>query len=132
MFNQMTLCRLISSSLTSVLVLNCLTLSVQAQKGRPIIINADQPNVWTLEQAHYLLEQMHRRNLDLKAKSLEDLDPNAINGLRFDVLRLLVEAGASYNEASGFTNKLLKQNKEFDSQRRTQLISDRDKLRNGS
>ena len=132
MSNKKIIRRLISPSLTLLLFLNGLTLSVQAQKGRPVIINADQPNVWTLEQAHYLLEQMHRRNLDLKAKSLEDLDPNAINGLRFDVLRLLIEAGASYNQASGFTNELLKRNKESDSQRRSQLISDRAKLRSES
>jgi nucleoside 2-deoxyribosyltransferase len=33
------------------------------ERNRAIIVNADQPNVWTLEQAHYLLAQMHRRNL---------------------------------------------------------------------
>jgi hypothetical protein len=34
------------------------------------------------EQAHYLLAQMRRRNLDLRANTLEDLDPNEIAGLR--------------------------------------------------
>jgi hypothetical protein len=62
---------------------------VQAQR-RVIIVNADQPNVWTLEQAHYLLAQMHRRTLDLKAISLEELDPNEIAGLRFDVMRITI------------------------------------------
>src|SRR5262245_53239127 len=61
------------------------------QQKRVIIVNAEQPNVWTLEQAHYLLAQMHRRNLDLRAKKLEDLDANEINGLRFDILRQLIE-----------------------------------------
>lgn len=69
--------------------------TVRAQ-DRAVIINADQPNVWTLEQAHYLLAQMHRRNLDLRAKSLEELDPNAIAGLRFDVMRTLVELGVAF------------------------------------
>src|SRR5437867_1817876 len=72
MFNKKIIRRLISPSLTLLLFVNGLALFAQAQKGRPVIINADQPNVWTLEQAHYLLEQMHRRNLDLKAKSLEE------------------------------------------------------------
>ncbi len=40
-------------------------------QNRVIVINADQPNVWTLEQAHYLLAQMHRRNLDLRTKNLK-------------------------------------------------------------
>ena len=72
--------------------------TVHAQR-RVIIVNADQPNLWTMEQAHYLLAQMHRRNLDLKAKSLAELDPNEIAGLRFDVMRMLVEFGATFNQA---------------------------------
>src|ERR1044072_3023367 len=84
--------------------------SVQAQERRVIIVSAEQPNVWTLEQAHYLLAQMHRRNLDLKAKSLEDLDANEINGLRFEVLRMLTEFGVKFDQAELATNNLLLQN----------------------
>src|SRR5215211_2619100 len=79
----------------------------EGQNNRVITINADQPNVWTLEQAHYLLAQMHRRNLDLKAKNLEDLDPNEINGLRFDVLRTLIELGFKFDQADLASNRLL-------------------------
>lgn len=124
---------IIASILQIVIATNGLVLAFGASspvmaQHRRIVINADQPNVWTMEQAHYLLAQMHRRDLDLRARKLEDLDANAINGLRFDLLRMLIEAGVSFNEASGFTNKLLKQNKQFDAERRTQLIADRDKL----
>src|SRR5918911_4946202 len=77
-----------------------MTPTALAQPRRVIVVNADQPNVWTLEQAHYLLAQMHRRNLDLKAKSLADLDPNEINGLRFEVLRTLIELGVKFDEAN--------------------------------
>jgi len=131
MSGRITFRRLLSPSLSFVLFLNCLTLSVQAQK-RVIIINADQPNVWTLEQAHYLLAQMHRRNLDLKAKSLDDLDPNEIAGLRFDVMRMLIEFGATFNQADLATNKLVSRNQEFDAQRREELIAERDRLRKES
>jgi hypothetical protein len=104
---------------------------VQAQ-DRVIIVNAEQPNVWTLEQAHYLLAQMHRRNLDLKAKSLEDLDPNEINGLRFEVMKMLIEFGATFNQADLASNKLLSRNQEFNTERREELISERDRLRKES
>lgn len=131
----MKILKAISSSLSSILsialLLSGLAFPSQAQ-NRVIVINADQPNVWTLEQAHYLLAQMHRRNLDLRAKKLEALDPNAINGLRFDVLRMLVEAGVSYSEASGFTNKLVKENKELSAKRRPELVIERDQLRKES
>src|SRR5688572_25541528 len=80
--------------------------TVEAQR-RVIVVSAEQPNLWTLEQAHYLLAQMHRRNLDLKAKSLGDLDPNEISGLRFDVMRMMIEFGATFNQADLATNRLL-------------------------
>jgi len=104
---------------------------VSAQR-RIIVVNADQPNLWTLEQAHYLLAQMHRRNLDLKAKTLEDLDPNEIAGLRFDVMRMLVEFGATFNQADLASNRLLSANQSFNSERRQQLLTERDGLRRES
>jgi hypothetical protein len=113
------------------LLLTGLAMPSQAQ-DRVIIINADQPNVWTLEQAHYLLAQMHRRNLDLKAKSLEELDPNEIAGLRFDVMRMLVEFGATFNQADLASNRMFSRNQEFNSGRRDELTAERDQLRKES
>jgi hypothetical protein len=128
--------KLIGRVVITIFVLNCFLgfspAITRAQSRRAIVINADQPNVWTLEQAHYLLAQMHRRDLDLKTKALEDLDPNAINGLRFEVLRTLMELGASFNQANAVTNKLLARNKAFDAERRPQLIAERKKLRDES
>jgi hypothetical protein len=101
-------------------------------QDRPIIINADQPNVWTLEQAHYLLAQMHRRNLDLRAKNLDELDPNEIAGLRFDVLRTLVELGVAFDDANRVSNRMLSSNKNFNAGRRQELIARRQQLRDES
>ena len=115
--------------LSSALVVPC---KAQNTLDRVIIVNADQPNIWTLEQAHYLLAQMHRRNLDLRAKSLEDLDPNEINGLRFDVMRMLIEFGATFNQADQFSNRLFRQDQEFNSQQRANLTTERDRLRKES
>jgi hypothetical protein len=104
----------------------------QNRHPRPIMITADQPNVWTLEQAHYLLAQMHRRNLDLRAKGLEALDANEINGLRFDIFKSLLEVGATFNQADLVTNQLLAGNKKFNTERRQSLLGERDKLRQES
>ena len=117
------------------LLSNCLPVRALAQglvQNRVIIVNADQPNIWTLEQAHYLLAQMHRRNLDLKAKSLEDLDPNEIAGLRFEVLKTLIEFGATFNQADVVSNRLFSENQEFNSQRRRELTAEGDRLRRES
>lgn len=105
-------------------------LTISAQ--RPIVITADQPNVWTLEQAHYLLAQMHRRNLDLKAKALEDLDANAINGVNIDMVKTLLEASASFDEAKGINNRQLKDQKEFNAERRQLLLRRRSDLEDQS
>ena len=101
-------------------------------QSRSISITADQPNVWTLEQAHYLLAQMHRRNLDLRAKNLEDLDPNAINGLRFDVLKTLLEIGVAYDDATRLSNRLVAQNQTYNAERRRALQMRNDALREES
>jgi hypothetical protein len=100
---------------------------VHAQR-RAIVINAEQPNIWTLEQAHYLLAQMHRRNLDLKAEGLGKLDPNEINGLNLEVLRTLIEFGAVYDDAARFNNSLLAPRKRADADRSLRLQRRRDEL----
>jgi hypothetical protein len=103
-----------------------------AQQRRVIVVKAEQPNVWTLEQAHYLLAQMHRRDLDLKAKRLDALDANEIAGLRFDIMRMLTEFGATFNQADLAANRLLSANQTFNSERRQQLLGERDRLRDES
>lgn len=95
---------------------------------RVIVVNAEQPNVWTLEQAHYLLAQMHRRNLDLKATGPGALDPNEINGLDFEVMRTLLEFGATFNGADRFNNRLLTRDRSFNAERAIRLQRRRDQL----
>lgn len=115
--------------LSNVAVLVFLPAQVQAQTV-PIVITADQPNVWTLEQAHYLLAQMHRRNLDLKAKGLTDLDANAINGVNIDILKTLLEVGVEFSQEDLFNNKQAKSNIGFNNTRRQALIKQNDENRN--
>jgi ribosomal protein S8 len=99
---------------------------------QPIIITSDQPNIWTLEQAHYLLAQMHRRNLDLKATNLTNLDANEINGINIDVLKTMLEVSASFDEKTGFENGLAKKDKTFNSEQRQKLIERRNRLNDES
>jgi DNA-directed RNA polymerase subunit F len=130
---------LLSRLLIFALVLNgfaglmpALTPASAQQKNRVIVVNADQPNVWTLEQAHYLLAQMHRRNLDLKATGLGDLDPNEINGLRFDVLRQLIDLGVKFDQAERETNRLISDSQDFNAERRQAQLNRRDALQDES
>lgn len=129
--------RLLGGFLVGILIINGLvgigptSQDVKAQ-DKVIIVKAEQPNVWTLEQAHYLLAQMHRRNLDLKAKSLEDLDANEINGLHFELMRTLIELGVKFDQGDLATNRLLSRQQDFNAERRQTLLARRDKLQEES
>lgn len=99
-----------------------------SQQPRPVVISFGQPNIWSLEQAHYLLARMHRENLDLQTATLGDLDPNATNASRIDILKTLLEAGVKYDEAVALNNQLLKSDKVFNSGRRQELLTNRSTL----
>ena len=95
---------------------------------RPIVITFGQPNIWSLEQAHYLLSRMHRQNLDLQTAPLGTLDPNATNAQRIDILKTLLQAGVKFDQAMAVNNELLRRDKEFNTDRRQQLLNNRSTL----
>jgi hypothetical protein len=103
--------------------------SAQNRKRKPVVVSFGQPNIWSLEQAHYLLARMHMTNLDLRARELgdNDLDPNAVNGTRINIFKQLLEAGVTFNQGVGFQNDLITRNAQFNSNRRLELIADRDR-----
>src|SRR5215204_4400895 len=90
-------------------VLFPLSAPAQDRKRKPVVVSFGQPNIWSLEQAHYLLARMHMANLDLQAKTLSDgdLDPNATHGTRIQILKQLLEVGASFDQGVGFQNERL-------------------------
>jgi hypothetical protein len=122
----------ISLILAGALLLPAFAIPVSAQTPRPIVITFGQPNIWSLEQAHYLLTRMHRQNLDLQTARLGDLDPNATNASRIDILKTLLQAGVSFDEAVGLNNQLLRSDRTFNSQRRQQLLNQRTSLQSES
>src|SRR5882724_6656792 len=100
MKTQIALRQLMSVLMSGIMGLGGLCYGVQGQgRGKPVIITFGQPNIWSLEQAHYLLARMHERSLDLASRtpSDADLDPNATNGSRLSTLKTLLEAGVSFD-----------------------------------
>ena len=96
-----------SLALVVILLLSGLRFPVYAQ--RPIIITIGQPNIWSLEQAHYLLSRMRAENLQLSNRrpTQDDLDPNAANGIRIQTLKMLLDISAALDMPLGRTNKLI-------------------------
>ncbi|HEX5966168.1 MAG TPA: hypothetical protein VFY51_09550, partial [Pyrinomonadaceae bacterium] len=95
---------------------------------KPIVVSFGQPNIWSLEQAHYLLARMHMTNLELQAKALADtdLDPNIIHGTRIQILKQLLEITGQYDQGVGFQNRRIVENARFNDSRRRELITRRD------
>jgi hypothetical protein len=117
----------ISFLLITAILISSLPTPVFAQE-KPVVISIGQPNIWSLEQAHYLLARMHRQNLDLQTKSLGDLDPNEVNSQSISIVRQLISAGFKFDEAVRVNNELLKSDKTFNSGRRQELLTQRSTL----
>lgn len=76
--------------LVCVLFINVIISPALAQsQGEPIEITFGQPNIWSLEQAHYLLAQMRERSLRIKPDELKNLDPNTAEASRINLIRQL-------------------------------------------
>ena len=97
---------------------------------RPIIISFGQPNIWSLEQAHYLLARMRDQSLDLKTRmpDTSDLDPNESNGTRLRSLRTFLGVGVGFDQAAGLQNSLFGEDAKVNRARRQTLLANRDQL----
>lgn len=106
----------------------------QDRLRKPIVVSFGQPNIWSLDQAHYLLARMHMTNLDLQAKTLlqSELDPNATHGVRIQIIRQLLEVGAQFDQGIGFQNNRIVEQTGFNDTRRRELITNRDRMRANS
>ncbi len=107
------------------------TASAADKRRKPVVVSFGQPNIWSLEQAHYLLARMHMLNLDLQAKvlSADDLDPNATHGTRIQILKQLLEISGQFDQGAGFQNRRMVENARFNDTRRRELITHRSGLR---
>lgn len=125
-----TLRRLVPAVLVPALVFGGFALPTEAREA-PVQITVGQPNIWSLEQAHYLLAQMHERSASLKAKlpGEDILDPAGLHGQTLDLLRTAVSAELSYDESLGVANRLEFETFEHESARRRQLQAQLDAAR---
>jgi hypothetical protein len=69
-----------------------------------VIIDLGKPNVWTMDQAHYLLERNRARDLGLQATDPSPLDPNDVTGIRLNSVRSMLSGQVSYDASIGANN----------------------------
>src|ERR1043166_419305 len=114
--------RSVAALLCVACLLSVFTLPTQADDGPKIVSEIGQPSIWSLGQAHYLLEKMHRRNRSLASRfpSEDDLDPNRSRATRIDALRSSLGIEGQFDQAMGVKNSLaLRRVREAEARRET-------------
>lgn len=96
----------------------------------PVDITIGRPSIWTLAQAHYLLAKMHKEDRAWKLVTLGDLDPNAINRQRVEVLQTLLGITADFDAGAGLKNRFLQERYETNYSRQQTVRSDVDRRSN--
>ncbi len=117
--------RLLIHLLALTLPLLALPVPTAAHNKSQITVNVGEPNVWSLGQAHYLLAQMRNKNQSWSV-AIDQFDPNATNGLRYDITRSFFGAEGQFNAVSGLQNSLNLQSFQQQLQRRQSLQTQAD------
>ena len=119
-----------SVCLSALMLVQLLIIPAAVRAQDRVVVTVGQPNIWSLEQAHYLLARIRERNLGISNPALAetDLDPNAVNATTLNAMRTLFEIGASYDQGLGLTNRLNRENLEFNQTRRQELFARRASL----
>ncbi|HEV2647208.1 MAG TPA: hypothetical protein VGU46_12660 [Acidobacteriaceae bacterium] len=124
-----------SALMVMMLIANISTVSHAQGRDRntfypaPVIVDLGKPNVWTLDQAHYLLERNRARDLGISTVDLNQLDPNDINGIRISSLQSLLSTSVNFNQADAFKNRAAIADLSAAKTRSADLLKQRDTIR---
>lgn len=77
----------------------------------PVCVEMGVPSIWSLQQAHYLLERNRALNRSLRAKPLGELDPNAANSARAEILKQFLGVSAEFSQKALVENRNALRNK---------------------
>jgi hypothetical protein len=70
-----------------------------------VVVDLGTPQVWTMEQAHYLLERNRARDLGLLEQDPSPLNPNDTVGVRAQSLQTLLTGSVSFDQSLGAKNR---------------------------
>lgn len=77
----------------------------KCEKG-PVCVEMGTPSVWSLQQAHYLLERNRMLNRTLRAKPLGELDANTTNAERYDIRQSYLGISGEFDQKALVENSL--------------------------
>lgn len=89
-----------------------------------VTVTPGTPNVWSMEQAHYLLNRLraNRDGIQLAKPSEGDLNPNATHGIRLDAIQTFLGIAASFNQIAGTQNRLALEEYNANTGRKRELL----------
>lgn len=110
----------LSAFLALIMALSWTPFQASAEVKSKVQIQIGKPSIWSLAQAHYLLAKMHKdnRNLSTHMPTEKDLDPNAINTTRIQLLRTLLDVEGQFNQKIGAENESKRREEQFALRRR--------------
>lgn len=104
--------------------LGAVTEPVRARtRAGAVRVTVGEPSVWSLEQAHYLLERLRNKNGRIESAPFTRTDPNAVNSTRLDAMRRIFGLSAEFDQTVGLKNRLLAGQYETNLAMRTALES---------
>jgi hypothetical protein len=105
----------IAAFICLIMALSLMPFQASAEVKSKVQIQIGKPSVWSLAQAHYLLARMHKdnRNLSTRMPTEKELDPNAINTTRLQLLRTLLDTEGQYSEKVGAENQSRQREEQF-------------------
>jgi len=81
-------------------------------KIEDVSVTIGKPRHWTLDDAHYLLADMHKRARGLTIKPPGAINSDAVQGARTRSLQSRIELSGSYSELVGLENEIKQENLE--------------------
>ncbi|MGJ5814538.1 hypothetical protein [Paludibaculum fermentans] len=97
-------CRTLAALITLALIIEPVPAGTRSGAVR---VTVGEPSVWSLEQAHYLLERLRNKNGKIEAAPFTQTDPNAVNSSRLDAVRRLFGLRVEYDQTVGAKNRAL-------------------------
>ena len=105
--------------------------TVPEQSRYKVTVTPGTPSIWSMEQAHYLLNRLRANNdaITTKVPSAEDLDANAVNGIRLNAKQTSLGVSAAFDQTIATQNKIALQQFDQSSSRHSESQKQADRMR---
>ncbi|NKB32629.1 MAG: hypothetical protein GKR91_05975 [Pseudomonadales bacterium] len=119
----------LTRDLTIVFLSFCSCVSISTAQTDRVSIDFGKPEIWTLDEAHYLLRNVKENSGAISVQALTNLNPNETNASSVRMLRSAFEASLVYDEPVQIANRLKLDNYNYELSRKRELEQNLDDQR---